>query len=484
MKADLPNFEQSQVLLIGDVMLDRYFHGNATRISPEAPVPVVQVDHIEERPGGAANVALNIAALGGKINLLGLTGNDAAASSLTEKLCQAGVNTYFQQISHLPTVTKSRVIGLHQQLLRMDMEQSFAKENPQVLMDHFQQLLAQANIVVLSDYNKGTLSQALTMITEAKAAGVPVLVDPKAKDFSLYQGATLLTPNRKEFEAVVGRCQHQHEMVERGYAVMQANDLQALLITLGGEGMLLLREGDEPLHLSTYAREVFDVTGAGDTVIGVLAAAIASGESLPQAMRLANLAAGLTVTKLGAATVNQAELRRALRREHASHHYSTGILTERQASVIVEDAKAHGERIVMTNGCFDILHAGHVQYLNEARALGDRLIVAVNEDATVRALKGEGRPINSLQERMEVLAGLQAVDWVVPFSEPTPARLIATLLPDTLVKGGDYQDIHSIAGAKEVLANGGDVQCLSFKPGCSTTRIIERVKADESLSVE
>ncbi len=280
-----------------------------------------------------------------------------------------------------------------------------------------------------------------------------------------------MTPNRKEFEMVVGPCRDEHMFIEKGLALIEQLSLSALLVTRGAQGMTLLRPGLPELHLPAKAREVFDVTGAGDTVISVFACALASSGSYDIATVLANCAAGLAVGKLGAATVSTPELRRALQQENAS---GTGILTEQQLLINVADAKAHQEKIVFTNGCFDILHAGHVAYLEQAKRQGDRLIVAVNDDASVAKLKGPDRPINSLEQRMAVLAGLSSVDWVVPFSEDTPARLIAEVMPDVLVKGGDYQ-VHEIAGHDTVLANGGKVEILNFKPGCSTSAIVDKI---------
>jgi D-beta-D-heptose 7-phosphate kinase/D-beta-D-heptose 1-phosphate adenosyltransferase len=299
------------------------------------------------------------------------------------------------------------------------------------------------------------------------------MIDPKGRDFSKYRGATLLTPNQGEFEAVAGICGGEDDLVTRGTAMLDELDLEALLVTRSEKGMLLLERGAEPLFLSTAAREVFDVTGAGDTVIATLAGAVASRQSLGSAAALANIAAGLVVRKIGAATVTPTEIRVAL---HARGQGGGGIVSRDLLSGIVTEARERRERIVMTNGCFDILHAGHVAYLEEAKSLGDRLIVAVNDDASTRRLKGDSRPVNPLEDRMLVLAGLAAVDWVVPFHEDTPADLIADVLPDILVKGGDYR-VEDIAGAREVLDNGGEVRVLTFRDGRSTSRIIERLKS-------
>ncbi len=472
MTIQIPSFESAHVLVAGDVMLDRYWSGPVSRISPEAPVPVVRIAETEERPGGAGNVALNIAALGAQATVLGIVGNDAPGEVLQQRLSAAGVTCLFERQADRPTVTKLRVLSRHQQLIRLDFEVDFAGFDTAQLRANFTAALTQTGAVVLSDYGKGTLHNARELIDMARAAGKPVLVDPKSRDFSIYRGATLITPNLSEFEAVVGPCRDERELVEKGRALLRQQELGALLITRGEHGMTLLREGCAELHLPAQAREVYDVTGAGDTVIATLAAVLAAGHSLEDATALANHAAGIVVGKLGAATVSVPELRRAVQGEI---HTGRGELSEEQLLIAVQAARAGGERIVMTNGCFDILHAGHVAYLEQARRLGDRLIIAVNDDASVARLKGAGRPVNTLARRMAVLAGLSAVDWVVPFSEDTPERLICAVLPDLLAKGGDYRP-EQIAGYECVTGNGGKVVVLNYEEGCSTSEVIARIR--------
>ncbi|CPR17376.1 bifunctional D-glycero-beta-D-manno-heptose-7-phosphate kinase/D-glycero-beta-D-manno-heptose 1-phosphate adenylyltransferase HldE [Brenneria goodwinii] len=476
MKVTLPDFRHAGVLVVGDVMLDRYWYGPTSRISPEAPVPVVKVDTIEERPGGAANVAMNIASLGALSRLVGLTGIDDAARALSSKLNEVNVKCDFVSVPTHPTITKLRVLSRNQQLIRLDFEEGFDGVDPQPMIERIQQALPNIGALVLSDYAKGALTHVQAMVQTAKAAGVPVLIDPKGTDFSRYRGATLLTPNLSEFEAVVGRCQNEEELVARGMQLVADYDLSALLITRSEQGMTLLQPGQAPLNLPTQAQEVYDVTGAGDTVIGVLAAALAAGNPLEEACFLANAAAGVVVGKLGTSTVTPIELENAIR---GRSEIGFGVMSEQQLKEAVERARQRGEKIVMTNGCFDILHAGHVSYLSNARKLGDRLIVAVNSDASTRRLKGPSRPVNPLPQRMIVLGALESVDWVVAFEEDTPQRLIAEILPDILVKGGDYQP-HEIAGSEEVWANGGEVKVLNFEDGCSTTNIINAIKAGKS----
>jgi len=378
----------------------------------------------------------------------------------------------FQRIAQQPTIVKLRIMSRHQQLIRVDFEEPFDTD-PQALASDTAAMLAGVKVLVLSDYGKGALKNHQALIQLAKARKIPVLADPKGKDFSIYRGASLITPNLSEFEAIVGVCADEADLVAKGNDLMARLDLGALLVTRGEHGMTLLRPGQAALHLPARAREVFDVTGAGDTVISTLAAALAAGEELPQAVGLANLAAGIVVGKLGTAAISAPELRRAVQRSEGSER---GVLTLEQLQLAIEDARAHGEKIVFTNGCFDILHAGHVTYLEQARAQGDRLIVAVNDDASVTRLKGPGRPINSVDRRMAVLAGLGAVDWVIPFSENTPERLLEQVRPDVLVKGGDYKSVEEVVGAQIVQGYGGEVRILGLVENSSTTAIVERIR--------
>ncbi len=472
MKLAVPRFDNAQVLVVGDLMLDRYWHGATSRISPEAPVPVVKVGQSEDRIGGAGNVALNIASLGAGVSLVGIVGKDEAAESLMTRLESAGIHADFQVSASKPTITKLRVISRHQQLLRLDFEDAFELEDSDQLPVKVEQLLGNVGALILSDYAKGALQNPQGLIALARNAGVPVLVDPKGTNFELYRGATLLTPNLSEFEAVVGVCSNEQALVDKGAELMGHLDIEALLITRSEHGMTLLRKDMPELHLPARAREVFDVTGAGDTVISVLATALAAGEPLPEAVAMANIAAGIVVGKLGTATISMPELRRAISEEQGSER---GVVNEEQLLVDVADARAQGERVVFTNGCFDILHAGHVGYLEQARKQGDRLILAVNSDASVKRLKGEGRPINPVERRMAVLAGLEAVDWVVSFEDDTPERLLKLIKPDILVKGGDYSR-KEVVGWEIVESYGGDIEVLDFLDDCSTTAIVEKIK--------
>lgn len=469
----VPQFENCRVGVAGDVMLDRYWFGPTNRISPEAPVPVVRVSGTEDRPGGAANVALNLAALGMRPLLAGIVAADEPGEQL-RALLEARVDCQFG-VSSAPTITKLRVLSRNQQLIRVDHEARFDQGPDRFPLPALLQQLPQLQVLVLSDYGKGSLRNPGDIIAAATDAGVRVLVDPKGQDFSRYRGATVLTPNQAEFEAVTGVCTDDRQLQERGEMLRQELQLGYLLVTRGERGMLLLGADTGPLHLAAESREVYDVTGAGDTVIATFAAALAAGESTAAAAGLANLAAGLVVRKLGVATVSRSELRLELHRRGIG---GRGLLDHEQLVEFVREAQARGERVVMTNGCFDLLHSGHVAYLEEAKALGNRLVVAVNDDDSVRRLKGAGRPVMPLDDRMALLAGLAAVDWVVSFSEDTPRELICKVLPDVLVKGGDYRP-EEIAGSECVRERGGRVEVLGFQPGRSTSTLIERIRGLE-----
>lgn len=474
MKITVPTFSSLRVLVVGDVMLDRYWSGPTSRISPEAPVPIVHIHAIEERPGGAGNVALNVATLGAHVDLLSFCGEDQAGDSLIKKLSSAGVNCYLQRTSQFSTITKLRVLSLHQQLIRLDFEEPSYQIDYAQLKKIFEERLPHADVVILSDYAKGCLAHAQDLIQSAILAEKPIFVDPKRNDFHAYRNATVLTPNRREFEAVVGHCADEQTFLQKGLKLLKTHNLHALLITRGEQGMTLLQQNQPEIYLPAFAKQVYDVTGAGDTAIACLALTyVATQKDLVQAAQLANIAASIVVGKLGAAWTTPAELRRTIQIQQFSSH--RGVVTESELNVLVEDARAHGEQIVMTGGCFDILHAGHVAYLEQAKRFGERLIVAINDDASVSQLKGPGRPINSLEKRMAVIAGLSAVDWVVPFSDATPERLITLIKPDVWVKGSDYQ-LHDLPEAKLVKSYGGQVQLVNLVDGCSTTAIIATVK--------
>jgi D-beta-D-heptose 7-phosphate kinase/D-beta-D-heptose 1-phosphate adenosyltransferase len=467
-----PDFSSARVLVAGDVMLDRYLFGGTSRISPEAPVPVVHVRDTDDRPGGAANVAVNLASLGASTALLGYVGQDDEAKVLQSILRAQDIDCRFSVTDRWPTITKTRVLSRSQQLIRLDREEPCNDPN-MTLCKPLKKALQDIDVVILSDYGKGALSDVADMIAACRGKGIRVLVDPKGADFTKYAGATMITPNQSEFEAVAGVCNTDEELVQRAGQMLQDLNLEALLVTRSDKGMLLLEAGREPLFLSTQAREVYDVTGAGDTVIATLGAALGSGAPFPVAANLANIAAGVVVRKIGVATVTPSEIQIASQPRDPG---SRGLLSEAELIGQLVEARQRGERIVFTNGCFDVLHAGHVGYLDDASSLGDRLIVAVNDDKSVTRLKGKSRPINTLADRMTVLAGLASVDWVIPFSEDTPQRLIKNIMPDVLTKGGDYQP-EDIVGARDVMAAGGEVRVLPFREGQSSSSIIDKLKS-------
>lgn len=478
---NLPSLQDVHLIVVGDLMLDRYWFGEATRVSQEAPVPVVDVAHIEDRPGGAANVALNVVSMGASCTLIGAVGDDEAGRALEATLSAAGVHCDFLVVPDWPTILKLRVLSQKQQLLRTDFESALQPDQVTGLPDRLEAALERVAAagstaaVILQDYDKGTLAQPENLVQQAREAGVPVVVDPKFKPFARYAGASLLKPNRIEFERAVGPWSDDDELLSKAQAVATTHQIEALVITRGGEGNTVVNANGEHLHVPALPVDVFDETGAGDTSAAALGITRALGWRAVDCARVANVASGLVVGKTGTSVVTGPELAAAL---SADSRADRGVMSQVQLGDSVRLARAAGEKVVFTNGCFDILHAGHVAYLEEARALGDRLIVAVNDDASVTRLKGPGRPVNPLEQRLRVLAGLAAVDWVVGFSEDTPEALLEQLAPDVLVKGGDY-GVDEVVGAGIVRAAGGEVRVLSLVDDCSTTAIVDRIQRSD-----
>jgi len=467
----LPDLSKGSITVIGDVMLDRFWSGLSRRVSPEAPVPVVNINAREDRAGGAGNVAVNLAGLGVSVSLVGLCGDDDHARALRSCVEAAGVRWNVMPCA-AETIVKLRVLSRNQQLLRMDFEESLADYANDLFVGYAQQHLADADLVVFSDYAKGSLSLIQPLLNHCRELGKPTLVDPKGSDFERYRGATLITPNLAELEVVVGSCASEPVLIEKASALRAALDIDAILVTRSEAGMTLI-QGEQPAqHFSASAREVFDVTGAGDTVIAVMAGCLSAGLSMSEATHFANHAAGVVVAKLGTASVSPDELQSAASAVVSSHEHN--VVREDDLLETLSVLRGAGKRVVMTNGCFDIIHPGHVRYLQQASELGDVLVVAVNDDDSVRRLKGPSRPLNTVEDRMAVLAALSGVDYVVPFAEDTPQRLIELLAPDVLVKGGDYS-VDQIAGHESVLARGGEVRILDFLSGHSTTNLIERL---------
>lgn len=479
--ADPADFTGARVLVVGDVMLDRFVYGGVERISPEAPIPVMQAEREIVMPGGAGNVARNIAALGAEVVLIGLVGDDGAADELNDVLTlERGVDARLVVDEARRTIEKIRFIGSRQQLLRVDHENRAASTPAAIdtLVDAAKEALADCAVLVLSDYAKGALPDRVitALIIAAKTAGKPVLVDPKGSDYARYRGAYLVTPNRAEAALASGEnCADDASAVKAGRKLVETAGIANVLVTRGAAGMTLVQGGDAPLHLAAEAREVFDVSGAGDTVVAVIAAALAMKRPLSLAARLANIAAGIVVAKVGTAVVHPDELRQALHMPDP-HGIDAKVVSRQQARERVDAWRLRGERIGFTNGCFDLLHAGHLALLSEARAGCDRLIVAINADSSVRKLKGETRPVQDEKHRARLLAALGLVDLVIVFPEDTPIPLLEMLKPDLLIKGGDY-GIDQVVGADIVQAYGGEVRVSRLVAGHSTTATIQKLRS-------
>jgi D-beta-D-heptose 7-phosphate kinase/D-beta-D-heptose 1-phosphate adenosyltransferase len=465
-----------RLLVVGDVMLDKYVWGEVGRISPEAPVPVVRMTHRSQQPGGAANVAMNIGRLGAQVEVIGFAGGDEDGRLLAESLRVSGVVTKFIDCDGFPTITKQRILSGQQQMLRLDTERAGArsKHDCDRLVERVLEALPGCDAVVLSDYAKGVLTTEVcsAIIAAARAKDIPVLVDPKTADFSRYSGATTVCPNLGELTKALDRDAHDMKaLLDAAEELVHTLDLEFLTATLGEKGIALIRTGN-CMVAPAVARQVFDVSGAGDTVIAVLALCLASGLKPETAVGLANIAAGIVVGKVGTVPVEKHELLAALAPQIALHAEDK-VVTREELVQRVALWKANGERVVFTNGCFDLLHIGHITVLEQARRFGDRLIVAINSDKSVSALKGPTRPIVRETERGRVLAALAAVDAVVVFDEPTPLELICAARPDVIVKGGDYVP-DTVVGAAEVKSWGGQVKIVPTVAGFSTTGLIAK----------
>ncbi|MGC9199298.1 MAG: D-glycero-beta-D-manno-heptose-7-phosphate kinase [Acidobacteriaceae bacterium] len=470
-------FGRLSVLVAGDLMLDRYILGEVDRISPEAPVPVLRHAQRSERAGGAANVAMNLAGLGCKVFLAGFWGEDKDKDELAALLAAAGIDTSSVVATTQPTTSKTRIVGRRQQLLRLDVESREApsSEEQQRLQQSAEQRVGKVHAVVLSDYAKGALSRDLCagLIAAAHAAGIPVLADPKTRDFGKYAGATMVCPNLHELSTATGVAVDQTAaLLEAGEAQRERFGLKYLAVTMSESGIRVLREGGE-FHSAARAREVYDVSGAGDTVIATLAAALCGGLRVETAVELANLAAGIVVGKMGTVPIAQHELIAALT---PSSGIGGGekVLTRDRVVRRVAEWRAAGETIVFTNGCFDLLHVGHVTLLEECHRFGTKLVLGLNSDASVSRLKGPSRPVVGQRERARVMAALAAVDAVAIFEEDTPLELIRAVRPDVLVKGGDYS-VATVVGHEEVITAGGRVEIVPTVEGFSTTNLVTRL---------
>lgn len=462
--------------VVGDLILDRYLSGEAERISPEAPIPVLDVSREETRLGGAGNVVSNLLAAEAAVWIGGVVGRDANGEQLLAALVQARADVRGVVLDEArPTVEKVRLIARSQQVLRFDREDRAPLSGPVEarLVAAIEEAASGCDVIVVSDYAKGTVTPAV--LAAVLRAGPRVLVDPKGIDYARYRGAYAITPNRAEAEAATGLRIDSAAALQRAAArLLEVVDAEVVLITLGAEGIYCAERGGNAFQVHSEARRVFDVTGAGDTVIALLARYLAAGVALPDAVRIANAAAGLVVGRLGAVAIPLSDLYRALRDE--SNEVSHKLLRREDARALARDLRDKGLRIVFTNGCFDLLHAGHARYLGQARTQGDVLVVGVNDDASVRRLKGPGRPLVELQDRAAMLAALEAVDFVVPFAEDTPEELIREITPHVLVKGDDWQG-KGIAGREWVEAHGGTVFLAPLLEGRSTTGLLERIRS-------
>jgi D-beta-D-heptose 7-phosphate kinase/D-beta-D-heptose 1-phosphate adenosyltransferase len=474
-------FAQAHVLILGDVMLDRYVSGTASRLSPEAPIPVLRPTARRATLGGAANVALNIATLGGQASLVGVIGDDSEGSELTNLLGSSGIVPHLIVAPGRPTTAKTRFMAGTHQLLRLD-EESTAEVDA-VTADHvlsaFTQAIEAADIVVLSDYAKGVLSDTVLSgaLERARAHGRVLIADPKRIDFAAYRGATVLTPNEQEVRRATRiDAADDAEAVRAGQCALEDTGCQAVVVTRSAKGLTLVRRDAPALHLPTRAREVADVSGAGDTLVAALAVALGAGAALPEAAMLANVTAGISVGKPGTATVSQEELLGVLHLEDLIAS-DRKIVDRAEATQRAAAWRAQGRRIGFANGCFDLIHPGHIRLLSEARARCDRLIVALNTDASVKRLKGPTRPLQNETARATVMASLAPVDLVVLFDEDTPMQLIKALRPDVLVKGADYS-IDQVVGADLVQSWGGTVLLVELQAGHSTTGTIRRMSKE------
>lgn len=467
-------------LVIGDVMLDRYVIGSVGRISPEAPVPVVLIKSEEARAGGAANVAANLALLGIDTQLIGCVGTDTEAKTLSQLIKKTGVKANLIASKARPTIAKTRILGGHQQMLRLDQEDNtvFSRaENDALKANIHAALKASPTIVILSDYAKGIFSEAICqeIISKCAAKKIPVLVDPKGSDYSKYAGATALTPNKKETAEACSTSTQDTDLIKKAGQLKTKLGLAFLAVTRGEEGITLIeRESKNGIHhLPATARQVFDVSGAGDTVIATLAAGLMHELTPLQSLELANIAAGVVVGKVGTVPITKIELIEALSIQ-ASTVQAHKICNLSELQHKVEIWKQTKQKIVFTNGCFDLLHAGHVTYLEAAKKRGDKLVLGLNTDRSVRALKGKTRPVVNEQDRARVLAALESVDAVILFDEDTPIKLIKAIKPQIIAKGSDYT-ADQVVGGKEVLSWGGEIALIDLVAGRSTTNLIKKM---------
>ncbi|MCB9894061.1 MAG: D-glycero-beta-D-manno-heptose-7-phosphate kinase [Planctomycetes bacterium] len=472
-----------KLAVVGDLILDHYVFGAVSRISPEAPIPVLHVSREEDRLGGAANVAANILSLGGKAALVGAIGRDEPGTRFRKLAARSrGLTLDASQSGSRPTVLKTRMVSQNQQMLRVDREEPGALAESELKDVSAKALKALAGVgaLVISDYGKGVITpdSAQALISRARQSGVPVIVDPKGRDYSRYKGATAVTPNRAEAEAATGiDCATMEGVEAAGRKLCRELKLKAAVITLSAQGVAVIPARGKLVHFPAQARSVYDVTGAGDTFIAAFAMCVAGGAELNTAARIANYCAALKVARFGAVAITREELRRSVISAHEGFDHAGKVMTHAELAEALEPHRKHGERIVFTNGCFDLLHQGHVTYLNFCRGQGDVVVVGLNSDASVRRLKGPTRPVNEAEARARVLAALNDVDYVTVFEEDTPDSLIRKLRPDVLVKGEDWSG-KKVAGASFVESTGGRVVFAPLVQGKSTSNMIAKAKSE------
>jgi len=474
-----PDFSKCHVIVVGDVMLDVYLWGDVERISPEAPVPVVRIREKTRTMGGAGNVMLNLTGLKCPTTLIGVRGGDVSGQELSETFARKGIRDDLIVSANVPTTTKTRIIGQGQQLVRLDEEDpsEISPELQQQVLDRLDTLLPDAGAVIISDYGKGMFKGTLAqdIIRRCRPLDIPVFVDPKGNDWERYRGAACITPNLNEFHiAAPFDKSDQRQLEQRARCMIDELALSNLMVTRGPQGMSLFIEDSNPIHIPAEAREVFDVSGAGDTVISVLAAGVAAGLTVAEAAELANTAAGIVVGKIGTQPISCAELKTAVKGRKLNLSGKFCDLAE--ATRIITGWKEEGKRVVFTNGCFDILHIGHIKILHAAAEEGDKLVVGLNSDASVKRLKGDCRPVMPEEDRAALLASIRCVDMVVIFEQDTPIELITAFEPDVIVKGGDYTP-ETVVGNDIVVRRGGKTVIIPLVDGMSTTHVIQCMKS-------
>lgn len=470
----LPSFEYLNIVVIGDVILDKYILGECERISPEAPVPIINVNSSKSLPGGASNVACNLLSIGANVILICPYGKDKSSAELKKILQKNKLSFRYIYDDFFKTPTKTRLLSQGQQIVRFDEYDRTVTTKADKIIKELESLEKKIDLIIFSDYDKGTLSEIDKILEYTNKKSIKTIVDPKGDNFDKYKNCSIITPNLKEFSKIVGSFTNNSEFEEKAFNLLDKLALEALLITKGKYGLSLISNSKDHQEISAEASEVFDVTGAGDTVISILAAMYASGASLYDAAFVSNIAAGISIQRQGTVQVTREELSNALAKKN-NYKFISKILDENvDLGLFFKSLKQKNKKIVMTNGCFDILHAGHVSYLEKSQLMGDYLIVGINTDESVRRLKGKKRPVNTLENRMRVIASLNSVDLVIPFSEDTPINLIKTIKPDIYVKGADYK-LNEIIGADFIRSYGGEVNLIPLLDGLSTSNTISKI---------